>query len=70
MQHNTGGGWEGNEVGRRAEEVAQWYFRLNGFLMIPSFVLHPDCEKPHALTVNGHAKLDTCGQRNPALNWK
>lgn len=60
MQHNTGGGWEGNEVGRRAEEVAQWYFRLNGFLMIPSFVLHPDCEKPHALT-----DVDILGVRFP-----
>lgn len=28
--------------GRRAEEVANWYFRLNGFLQIPGFVLHSD----------------------------
>lgn len=28
--------------GQRAEEVAQWYFRLNGFLMIPGFIVHPD----------------------------
>ncbi len=28
--------------GRRAEEVASWYFRLNGFLQIPGFVLHSD----------------------------
>jgi hypothetical protein len=26
----------------RAEELAQWYFRLNGFLTLPNFVLHPD----------------------------
>ena len=24
------------------EEVGYWYFRLNGFLTIPNFVLHPD----------------------------
>lgn len=30
------------ERGRRAEEVANWYFRLNGFLDIPGFILHPD----------------------------
>lgn len=28
--------------GRRAEEIAGWYFRLNGFLQIPGFVLHSD----------------------------
>lgn len=26
----------------RAEEVANWYFRLNGFLSIPGFCLHSD----------------------------
>ncbi|MBI3681040.1 MAG: hypothetical protein HY235_11670 [Acidobacteria bacterium] len=26
----------------RAEELAQWYFRLNGFLTLPNFILHPD----------------------------
>jgi len=25
-----------------AEELAYWYFRLNGFLNIPNFVIHPD----------------------------
>jgi hypothetical protein len=30
------------EPGSRAEEVASWYFRLNGFLQIPGFVLHSD----------------------------
>lgn len=24
------------------EEVAYWYFRLNGFLTIPNFIVHPD----------------------------
>lgn len=28
--------------GERAEHVASWYFRLNGFLSIPGFVVHPD----------------------------
>lgn len=31
--------------GRRAEEVAQWYFRLNGFFLIPGFVVHPDAPR-------------------------
>lgn len=30
------------DKGRRAEEVAEWYFRLNGFFLIPNFVIHPD----------------------------
>lgn len=30
--------------GERAEEVAHWYFRLNGFLMIPGFIVHPDVQ--------------------------
>lgn len=28
--------------GQQAEQVAHWYFRLNGFLTIPGFVVHPD----------------------------
>ena len=28
--------------GKRAEDVAEWYFRLNGFLAIPGFVVHID----------------------------
>jgi len=31
-----------DQRGRRAEDVASWYFRLNGFLTIPGFVVHPD----------------------------
>ena len=30
------------DVGRRAEEVAGWYFRLNGFFLLPAFVVHKD----------------------------
>lgn len=26
----------------KSEELAYWYFRLNGFLTIPNFVVHPD----------------------------
>lgn len=29
-------------MGERAEQVASWYFRLNGFLSIPGYVVHPD----------------------------
>ena len=29
-----------HDKGERAEEVASWYFRLNGFLAIPGFVVH------------------------------
>lgn len=36
--------------GKRAENVASWYFRLNGFLSIPSFILHPDQVQRHPLT--------------------
>ena len=36
----------GAKRGRRAEEVAQWYFRLNGFFLIPGFVVHPDVPRP------------------------
>ena len=31
--------------GMRAEEVAQWYFRLNGFFLIRGFIVHPDQAK-------------------------
>ncbi len=33
--------------GRRAEDVAAWYFRLNGFLSIPGFVVHLDKSIAH-----------------------
>ena len=31
-----------HERGIRAEQIASWYFRLNGFLSIPGFIVHPD----------------------------
>lgn len=34
----------------RAEQVANWYFRLNGFLGIPGFVVHPDQPRRFPLT--------------------
>ena len=36
--------------GKRAEEVASWYFRLNGFLSIPGFVVHPDVVRRNPMT--------------------
>lgn len=36
--------------GERAEHVASWYFRLNGFLSIPGFVVHPDQQRRYPLT--------------------
>ncbi len=38
------------DKGNRAEEVADWYFRLNGFLSIPGFIVHPEQPEPHART--------------------
>lgn len=36
--------------GARAEHVSNWHFRLNGFLSIPGFVVHPDTPKRYPLT--------------------
>ena len=36
--------------GHRAEEVAEWYFRLNGFFLIPGFVVHPDTRQQYVRT--------------------
>jgi hypothetical protein len=33
------------ERGKRAEEVAEWYFRLNGFFLIHGFIVHPDRQR-------------------------
>ena len=30
------------EIKIKSEKLAYWYFRLNGFLTIPNFVVHPD----------------------------
>lgn len=38
------------DKGDRAEEVASWYFRLNGFLSIPGYVVHPDEPSPNPRT--------------------
>lgn len=38
------------DVGRRAEFVAGWYLRLNGFMAIPGFVVHLDQRKPRRST--------------------
>jgi hypothetical protein len=46
--------------GERAEQVAQWYFRLNGFLSIPGFVVHPDEVRRHPRT-----EADLLGVRFP-----
>lgn len=36
--------------GERAEQVASWYFRLNGFFSVPGYIVHPDQtkERPYA----------------------
>lgn len=34
------------DIGKRAEEVAEWYFRLNGVFLIHGFVVHPDSPRP------------------------
>jgi len=36
--------------GERAEQVENWYFRLNGFLSIPGFIVHPDIQRPYPRT--------------------
>ena len=36
--------------GSRAEEVAEWFFRLNGFFLIPGFIVHPDYRQPYPRT--------------------
>jgi hypothetical protein len=46
--------------GEWAEQVAGWYFRLNGFLSIPGFVVHPDEVRRHPRT-----EADLLGVRFP-----
>jgi hypothetical protein len=36
--------------GHRAEEIAEWYFRLNGVFLIHGFVVHPDRPRPKPRT--------------------
>lgn len=42
-----------------AEHLAYWYFRLNGFLTIPNFVVHPDTGR------NQRTDVDILGVRFP-----
>ena len=42
-----------------AEDLGYWYFRLNGFLAIPNFVVHPD------EGVNQRTDVDVIGVRFP-----
>jgi hypothetical protein len=44
------GGRGRDSTGERAEQVASWYFRLNGFLSIPGFVVHPDVPRRYPET--------------------
>lgn len=46
--------------GRRSEDVAVWYFRLNGFLTIPGFIVHPDERR-----LRPHTEADLLGVRFP-----
>lgn len=43
----------------QAEQLAYWYFRLNGFLNIPNFVVHPDIGN------NQRTDVDLLGVRFP-----
>lgn len=45
-------------VGHSADKIAYWYFRLNGFLGVENFVLHPDDKKEPQRT-----EADFCGVR-------
>lgn len=46
--------------GNRAEDVANWYFRLNGFFSIPGFIVHPDHRQRYPRT-----EADLIGVRFP-----
>jgi hypothetical protein len=52
--------WRLEQRGERAENVASWFFRLNGFLSIPGFVIHPDERRRHPRT-----EADLVGVRFP-----
>jgi hypothetical protein len=43
----------------KSEELAYWYLRLNGFLSIPNFVVHPDMRGPQ------RTEVDILGVRFP-----
>jgi len=44
--------------GSRAEEVAKWFFRLNGFFLIDGFIVHPD-----AVRLTPRTEADLLGVR-------
>jgi len=49
---------EERDKGRRAEEVAVWFLRLNGVFAIQGFIVHPDRVSPYPL-----AEADVIGIR-------
>lgn len=55
--------------GERAEQVAAWYFRLNGFLSIPGFIVHidsPDAEvRDDSSLRHARTEADFIGVRFP-----
>lgn len=55
--------------GQRAECVAEWYFRLNGFLSIPGFIVHidsPEAEvRANGIVVGARTEADFIGVRFP-----
>lgn len=54
------------ESGYRAEEVAQFYLRLNGFLLIPGYILHRDWpDKAGTFHPGERAEIDFVGVRFP-----
>ena len=38
------------DKGNRAEDVANWYFRLNGFFCLPAYIVHKDWRAEHPRT--------------------
>ncbi|MDD5463064.1 MAG: hypothetical protein PHG00_15770 [Methylococcales bacterium] len=58
------------ERGQQAEEVAEWYFRLNGFLLIPGFIVHADSLKAKrnndgSMRLTARTEADFMGVRFP-----
>lgn len=54
-----------NSPGNRAENVTNWYFRLNGFFSIPGFIVHPDQRQRYPRT-----EADLIGVRFPESTEK
>jgi hypothetical protein len=51
--------------GQRAEQVAEWYFRLNGFLLIPGFIVHIDRQTANGSQRYARTEADLMGVRFP-----